>query len=218
MRLDEKWSGRWLAFPCGEKRTLLKLEMYCEVGIPLPARVVNKWLLWACRKGVTAVRDMAERGAALAGEDRVTAARVAATRRALAGAAGLHFDDRSDFERASRGLLARYDDFVIMGPLGRPMWDRPSFDFVQGECPPTVNPSLWRQAQLNQHHGLFEVMDGAPRSATAVALEPSEVPPAPGREVVEPNNVLIELEQGLQEVGADEPRHPGDQPRARLSA
>ena len=74
--------------------------------------------------------------------------------------AGLHFDDRSDFERASRGLLARYDDFVIMGPLGRPMWDRPSFDFVQGECPPTVNPSLWRQAQLNQHHGLFEVMDG----------------------------------------------------------
>ena len=73
---------------------------------------------------------------------------------------GLHFDDRSDFERASRGLLARFDDFVIMGPLGRPMWDRPSFDFVQGECPPTVNPSLWRQAQLNQHHGLYEVMDG----------------------------------------------------------
>jgi hypothetical protein len=28
----------------------------------MPSRVVNKWLLWACRKGVTAVRDMAECG------------------------------------------------------------------------------------------------------------------------------------------------------------
>lgn len=72
----------------------------------------------------------------------------------------LDFDDRSDFERASRGLLARVDSLVIDGPLGRPMWDMPSFDFLHGECPPTVNPSLWRQAQLNQHHGLFEVMDG----------------------------------------------------------
>ncbi|MBM4360720.1 MAG: hypothetical protein FJ096_21650 [Deltaproteobacteria bacterium] len=58
----EKWSGKWLAFPCGEKRTLLKLELFVQVGMPLPTRVVTKWLLWACQKGVTAVRDMAECG------------------------------------------------------------------------------------------------------------------------------------------------------------
>ena len=27
-------------------------------------------------------------------------------------------------------------------------------------APLTVNPSLWRQAQLNMHHGLFKVVDG----------------------------------------------------------
>jgi glyoxylase-like metal-dependent hydrolase (beta-lactamase superfamily II) len=29
-----------------------------------------------------------------------------------------------------------------------------------GECPDTVNPSLWRQSQLTAIHGLFEVTDG----------------------------------------------------------
>ncbi|MDU3130306.1 MAG: alkyl sulfatase dimerization domain-containing protein, partial [Bradyrhizobium sp.] len=28
------------------------------------------------------------------------------------------------------------------------------------DAPPTVNPSLWRQAKLNMHHGLFEVVPG----------------------------------------------------------
>ena len=32
--------------------------------------------------------------------------------------------------------------------------------FLDGECPDTVNPSLWRQAQLNAIHGLFEVREG----------------------------------------------------------
>jgi alkyl sulfatase BDS1-like metallo-beta-lactamase superfamily hydrolase len=36
----------------------------------------------------------------------------------------------------------------------------PSYDFVQGEAPDTVNPSLWRQAKINNHHGLFKVTDG----------------------------------------------------------
>jgi alkyl sulfatase BDS1-like metallo-beta-lactamase superfamily hydrolase len=28
------------------------------------------------------------------------------------------------------------------------------------EAPPTINPSLWRQAQLNTIHALFKVVDG----------------------------------------------------------
>src|SRR5439155_24077746 len=34
------------------------------------------------------------------------------------------------------------------------------YAFLSGpDAPPTVNPSLWRQARLNMHHGLFRVND-----------------------------------------------------------
>ena len=69
-------------------------------------------------------------------------------------------DDRADFERASRGLLRALDPPVVDGPLGAPVWDLGRFDFVDGAAPAEVNPSLWRQAKLNLHHGLFEVCDG----------------------------------------------------------
>lgn len=65
----EKWSSAWMAFPCGERRTLLKLELYCELGLPIPARIINKWLLWACRKSVSAVRDIAECGRSRVADD-----------------------------------------------------------------------------------------------------------------------------------------------------
>lgn len=72
----------------------------------------------------------------------------------------LPFGDRSDFERAGRGRLAALEPPVIAGPMGRPLWDMGAFAFLDGECPPEVNPSLWRQAQLNSIHGLFEVVPG----------------------------------------------------------
>jgi alkyl sulfatase BDS1-like metallo-beta-lactamase superfamily hydrolase len=75
-------------------------------------------------------------------------------------ASTLPLHDRDDFERATRGLLATIDPPVIDGPGGRPLWDRRRFDFLDGDSPPEVNPSLWRQAQLNNVHGLFEVVDG----------------------------------------------------------
>jgi alkyl sulfatase BDS1-like metallo-beta-lactamase superfamily hydrolase len=34
------------------------------------------------------------------------------------------------------------------------------YQFLQGDAPPTVNPSLWRLAQLNAINGLFKVVDG----------------------------------------------------------
>ncbi len=69
--------------------------------------------------------------------------------------------DPDDFDRASRGLVATHPTGVIDGPYG-PAWDCSRYDFIeQGALnPPTVNPSLWRQAQLNNIHGLFEVDDG----------------------------------------------------------
>ncbi len=76
-------------------------------------------------------------------------------------AAAVSFDDPGDFERASRGLVAQIDDGrVTMGD--HVVFDVARHAFVNesAEAPPSVHPSLWRQAQLNVHHGLFEVTDG----------------------------------------------------------
>jgi len=66
--------------------------------------------------------------------------------------------DPADFERASRGLLAQHPTGVIEGAWGT-AWDVNKYDFIEQGVPnpDTVNPSLWRQAQLNNIHGLFEV-------------------------------------------------------------
>jgi alkyl sulfatase BDS1-like metallo-beta-lactamase superfamily hydrolase len=60
------------------------------------------------------------------------------------------FSDRQDFEDAMRGFIATTPDTVNS--------DR--YAFLEHEAPPTVNPSLWRQAQLNAINGLFKVTDG----------------------------------------------------------
>jgi linear primary-alkylsulfatase len=67
--------------------------------------------------------------------------------------------DRQDFEDAARGLIARPHGKVL-GADGRVLWDYDRFDFETGAAPPSVNPSLWRQAQLNNRVGLYKVTDG----------------------------------------------------------
>jgi alkyl sulfatase BDS1-like metallo-beta-lactamase superfamily hydrolase len=72
----------------------------------------------------------------------------------------LGFDD-ADFERASRGLVAQLPDGKVTSPFGV-VWDMHRYDFIErgSQNPETVDPSLWRQAQLNSIHGLFEVGEG----------------------------------------------------------
>ena len=69
--------------------------------------------------------------------------------------------DDADFDRASRGLLATHPTGVIDHRYGV-AWDLNRYAFVRDgrPSPESVNPSLWRQAQLNANHGLFEVADG----------------------------------------------------------
>ena len=75
-------------------------------------------------------------------------------------ARSLPLSNAQDFEDALRGLVATEPSLVIAGPDGTRYWDLTSYDFVQGDAPASVNPSLWRQAQLNNIHGLFEVVPG----------------------------------------------------------
>ncbi len=72
----------------------------------------------------------------------------------------LPFQDRADFENAERGRVDSLDPCVVKAADGRVVWDLEAYSYLDGECPATVNPSLWRQAQLCAKHGLFEVTDG----------------------------------------------------------
>jgi alkyl sulfatase BDS1-like metallo-beta-lactamase superfamily hydrolase len=63
--------------------------------------------------------------------------------------AELPFADRQDFDDAMRGFIATSPN------------EQNHYQFLQqATAPPTVNPSLWRLAQLNALNGLFKIADG----------------------------------------------------------
>lgn len=72
----------------------------------------------------------------------------------------LDHSDRTDFEDADRGLIAKPATDTVTTADGRVAWDFRATDFLAGECPDTVHPSLWRQSQLTARAGLFEVTEG----------------------------------------------------------
>jgi len=75
-------------------------------------------------------------------------------------AAEFPFANTTDFEDNDRGFIAELKPGVVTGPNGRVVWDSDSYGFLQGSCPASVNPSLWRQSQLVVKQGLFKVIDG----------------------------------------------------------
>lgn len=75
-------------------------------------------------------------------------------------ASSLPWHDRQDFEDAERGLLARGGERQVRAEDGRVVWDLDAYAFIEGPCPDTANPSLWRQSQLLIKDGLFEVVPG----------------------------------------------------------
>lgn len=80
----------------------------------------------------------------------------------LAGAAQAAPDvrDREDFTFAERGFVGTRAHPKILRADGGLAWDLSAYDFLKGPAPASVNPSLWRQAQLLSKHGLFEVAEG----------------------------------------------------------
>lgn len=68
--------------------------------------------------------------------------------------------DRQDFDDAMRGFIGTTPDALVSGTGPRPVWTMKPFDFLKrDEATDSVNPSLWRQAQLNAIHGLFNVTE-----------------------------------------------------------
>lgn len=74
----------------------------------------------------------------------------------------LPFTDKSDFDNAHRGFVAPLSSELITGKSGNPIWNPQQYSFIKegAPAPDTVNPSLWRQSQLINIGGLFEVTDG----------------------------------------------------------
>ena len=97
----------------------------------------------------------------------------------------LPFNNQQDFIDANRGLIASPESLVINNAAGEPVWNMDEYNFInypinknqeldsknsegqgienQGieqQAPDSVNPSLWRQASLNNIHGLFKVSEG----------------------------------------------------------
>lgn len=72
----------------------------------------------------------------------------------------LDFSDERERENAERGFINAPESLVIKTSDGRVIWSQDIYDFLDAEAPATVNPSLWRNAQLNSIYGLFEVTEG----------------------------------------------------------
>ena len=74
----------------------------------------------------------------------------------------LPFNDKTSFELAHKGFIAPLPQEPIKGASGNMIWDPAKYGFIkEGEAAPaTTNPSLWRQSQLINISGLFQVTDG----------------------------------------------------------
>jgi alkyl sulfatase BDS1-like metallo-beta-lactamase superfamily hydrolase len=74
----------------------------------------------------------------------------------------LPFNDKEDFANAQRGFIGKPDTLTIKNEKGDVVWDLEAYKkyiSLDKPAPDTVNPSLWRNAQLNMQYGLFKVSE-----------------------------------------------------------
>jgi len=74
----------------------------------------------------------------------------------------LKWNDKTDFENAKKGFIACDDPLIIYTKEGKPSFNMEMYKKFIPEgspAPATVNPSLWRHAQLNNIAGLFKIRD-----------------------------------------------------------
>jgi alkyl sulfatase BDS1-like metallo-beta-lactamase superfamily hydrolase len=110
----------------------------------------------------------------------------------------LPFSDRQDFDDAMRGFVATIPD--AQNPE--------RYRFLTGEAPPTVNPSLWRLAQLNGVNGLFKVVDGIYQVRGFSLANMTIVEGGTGLIVIDPLSTVGAAEEALALYFAHRPRKP----------
>ena len=123
--------------------------------------VLSATLLASCgevRKQTAPAAPPAAPGAA-ADEHGFTAPTAATAAANAKFGAALALGEPADFDEATRGLIASDPNMEVKTATGK-TWSQKLFGFVEGDAPPSVNPSLWRQAKLNGNNGLFQVAEG----------------------------------------------------------
>ncbi len=116
---------------------------------------IGKGVLASLVLGVIAAAGTAHAQGAKNATDATKAAKAAVLQ-------SLPFSDRQSFGDARRGFIAPLPDGgVIANAEGRAVWDMTVWDCLgeDAPAPETVNPSLWRQAQLHKISGLFQVTE-----------------------------------------------------------
>jgi alkyl sulfatase BDS1-like metallo-beta-lactamase superfamily hydrolase len=126
-------------------------EDFC-MRLPVVAVLLCSSLLSACDPQVPVSSD-----ADAAGFSAPTSATLAAQ---AATAKSLPADDVLDQQEADRGLIAREPSVQIKMADGRVIFDQDAYGFIKDAAPGSVNPSLWRQAKLNNNNGLYKVAEG----------------------------------------------------------
>lgn len=74
--------------------------------------------------------------------------------------ASLPKDNGKDAQFAAQGFIATRTDPIIRNKDGKPVWNLAAYDWLKGDAPPTVNPSLWRHMTILRKNGLFKLADG----------------------------------------------------------
>lgn len=121
----------------------------------------------------------------------------------------LPFADRQDFEDARRGLVARFPEPAIRTADGRVAWSFEAYAFERERAAPaTVNPSLWRLAQLNNEAGLFQVKDGIYQIRGADLANMTIVEGEQGLIVIDPLMTVDTARASMALYYANRPRKP----------
>jgi alkyl sulfatase BDS1-like metallo-beta-lactamase superfamily hydrolase len=119
----------------------------------------------------------------------------------------LPFSDTRDFEDANRGLIAPIEEPVLAAD-GTVLWDNSTYDFLAGEAPDTVHPSLWRQSRLVAIDGLFEVAEGIYQVR---GMDLSNTTIVEGQEGLVVFDTLLSMETGTAALALYR-KHRGDRP------
>ncbi|AIL61449.1 alkyl/aryl-sulfatase [Pseudomonas alkylphenolica] len=120
----------------------------------------------------------------------------------------LPFEDRADYDAARKGLVAAFEG-QVKNADGKPVWDTHQYDFLkQAQAPDSVNPSLWRIAQLNANAGLFQVTDKVYQIRGIDLANMTIIEGDDGLIIIDPLYVTETAKAGLELYYQNRPRKP----------
>jgi len=120
----------------------------------------------------------------------------------------LPFDDRADYDAARKGLVAAFEG-EVKNADGKVVWNTHQYDFLQqSQAPDSVNPSLWRMAQLNANAGLFQVTDKVYQIRGIDLANMTIIEGDDGLIIIDPLYVTETAKAGLELYYRHRPRKP----------